>query len=143
MATSVQTGAAHHVRLTVTDPARSQGFYGSLGFQVAMEFPDGVLMSNGSLLLGLRTGPDATRIRVGDRFDPNRVGLDHLAISVGSRAEIEAAARLCDERGVTHGEIVDLGTDFKLFVMMVEDPDGIQVELTAPHSWIAHGDGPE
>jgi len=35
---------------------------------------------------------------------------------------------------VRHGEIVDLGSDFKLYVMMVEDPDGIQIELTAPHS---------
>ncbi len=133
MATNVQTGAVHHVRLTVTDPARSRDFYGLLGFEVAMEFPDGVLVSNGSLLLGLRPGPDAARARRDDRFDPNRVGLDHLAISVGSRADIEAAARLCGERGVVHGEIVDLGADFKLYVMMLEDPDGIQIELTAPH----------
>jgi glyoxylase I family protein len=134
MATHVQTGAAHHIRLTVTDPARSREFYGLLGFRVAMEFPDGALVSNGDLLLGLRTGPDAARARRDDRFDPNRVGLDHLAIGVGSRADIEAAARLCDERGVQHGEVVDLGADFKLYVMMLEDPDGIQIELTAPHS---------
>jgi catechol 2,3-dioxygenase-like lactoylglutathione lyase family enzyme len=134
MATTVQTGAAHHIRLTVTDPARSREFYtGLLGFTVAMDFPDGVIVSNGSLLLALRTGPDAAHARRGDRFDPNRVGLDHLAIGVASRTDIEAAARVCDERGVTHGEIVDLGTDFKLYVMMLEDPDGIQIELAAPH----------
>ena len=132
MATNVQTGAAHHLRLTVTDPARSGEFYGLLGFQVAMEFPDGILVSNGSLALGLRTGPDVARARRDDRFDPNRVGLDHLAISVGSRADLEAATRLCDERSVTHGEIVDLSA-FKLYVMMLEDPDGIQIELSAPH----------
>jgi glyoxylase I family protein len=132
MATSVQTGAAHHLRLTVTDPARSGEFYARLGFQQAMEFPDGVLVSNGSLALGLRTGPDAERARSDVRFDPNRVGLDHLSISVASRSELEAAARLCDERSVTHGEIVDLSA-FKLYVMMVEDPDGIQIELAAPH----------
>jgi len=134
MATHVQTGAAHHIRLTVTDPARSREFYtGLLGFRVAMEFPDGVLVSNGGLILGLRTAPEPGRAPAGDRFDPNRVGLDHLAIIVGSRADIEAAARLCGERGVACGEIVDLGADFKLYVMMLEDPDGIQIELTAPH----------
>jgi catechol 2,3-dioxygenase-like lactoylglutathione lyase family enzyme len=133
MATSVQTGAAHHIRLTVTDPARSREFYARLGFEVAMEFPDGALVSNGALLLGLRTGPDATRTRAGDRFDPNRVGLDHVAIGVASRSEIESAARIFDEHGIVHGEIVDLGAAFKLYVMMVEDPDGIQLELTAPH----------
>ena len=133
MATIIRTGAAHHLRLTVTDPVRSREFYGLLGFQVAMELPDGVLMSNGTLLLGLRTGPDPARVRREDRFDPNRVGLDHLAISVAGRADLEASARLCDDRGIAHGEIVDLGADFKLYVMMLEDPDGIQVELAAPH----------
>ena len=134
MATGVQTGAAHHIRLTVTDPARSREFYtGLLGFQVLMDFPDGALISNGTLILGLRTAPDPGRARAGDRADPNRVGLDHLAISVGSRAEIENATRLFDERGVTHGEVVDLGSDFRLYVMMLEDPDGIQLELTAPY----------
>ena len=134
MATGVQTGAAHHIRLTVTDPARSREFYtGLLSFQVLMDFVDGVLVSNGTLILGLRTAPDPGRARAGDRADPNRVGLDHLAISVGSRAEIENATRLFDERGVTHGEIVDLGSDFRLYVMMLEDPDGIQLELTAPY----------
>jgi glyoxylase I family protein len=135
MVVPMRTGAAHHMRLTVSNPARSQEFYtGLLGFQVAMEFPDGVLVSNGSLLLGLRMAPEPSRARADDRFDPNRVGLDHLAISVGSRADIEMAARLCDERGVTRGEIVDLGADFKLYVMMLEDPDGIQIELAAPYS---------
>ncbi len=135
MATHVQTGAAHHLRLTVANPARSREFYtGLLGFQVLMEFPDGVLVTNGALLLGLRTAPDPSRATAGDRADPNRVGLDHLALSVASRADIEAAARLFDARGVTHGEIVDLGAAFGLYVMMFEDPDGIQVELTAPHA---------
>jgi glyoxylase I family protein len=134
MATNIQTGAAHHIRLTVTDPVRSQEFYGLLNFELAMEVPGGVLVSNGNLLLALRTGPDDSRARRDDRFDPNRVGLDHLAISVASRADIEAAARLCGERGILCGEIIDLGANFKLFVLMLEDPDGIQIELTAPYS---------
>ena len=135
MATRVQTGAAHHIRLTVTDPARSREFYTELlGFQVMMDFPDGVLVTNGSLIVALRTAPEPDRMAANDRFDPNRVGLDHLAIGVASRADIEEAARACSERGVTCGEIVDLGADFKLYVMMLEDPDGIQIELTAPHS---------
>jgi glyoxylase I family protein len=135
MTTPTRTGAAHHIRLTVTDPARSREFYTELlGFQVVMEFPDGPLVSNGSLVLALREGPDAARARAAARFDPNRVGLDHLALSVGSRADLEDAARQCDDRHVKHGAIVDLGADFKLYVMMLEDPDGIQLELTAPYS---------
>ena len=134
MATNIRTGAAHHVRLTVTDPARSRDFYELLGFELAMEFPDGVLVSNGSLLVGLRTGPDASRVRRDDHFDPNRVGLDHLSLSVGRRDELDEAVRLCRERGVTCGEVVDFGPDFKIYVLMLEDPDGIQIELTAPYA---------
>ena len=68
--------------------------------------------------------PDPARARRDDRFDPNRVGLDHLSLGVGGRADLEAAARLCDQRGVTHGEIADLGAAFGLHVLMLEDPDG-------------------
>jgi glyoxylase I family protein len=53
--------------------------------------------------------PDPSRAPRGDRFDENRVGLDHLSFSVGGRADLERAARLLDERGVSHGEIEDLG----------------------------------
>jgi hypothetical protein len=41
-----------------------------------MDFPDGFLMKNGSVLLGLRTAPDASEAAADDRFDPNRVGPD-------------------------------------------------------------------
>ena len=90
--TGVKTGAVHHARITVTDPARAREFYtGLLGFEVMMDFPDGVLVTNGSVFLGLRTGPDPAKASSGDRFDPNRVGLDHLALSVGSKADLETA----------------------------------------------------
>ncbi len=75
-----------------------------------------------------------SRRRAGDRADPTRVGPDHLALGVASRADIEAAARLFDERGVKHGEIEDLGAAFGLYVMMFEDPDRSQLEMTAPRS---------
>lgn len=134
MATNVRTGAAHHVRLTVTDPARSRAFYELLGFQLAAEFPDGLIVGNGSLLLALRTGPDAAQTRRDDRFDPNRVGLDHLSLSVGRRDELDEAVALCRGRGVPCGEVVDFGADWRIYVLMLEDPDGIQIELTAPYS---------
>ncbi|MFN8454177.1 MAG: VOC family protein [Anaerolineae bacterium] len=60
------------------------------------------------------------------------MGLDHLSLSVGSRADLEAAVRLFDERGVPHGEIKDL-TAFSLYVLAFRDPDNIQLELTAAY----------
>jgi catechol 2,3-dioxygenase-like lactoylglutathione lyase family enzyme len=83
-------------------------------------------MIRGSLLMGLR--PAAPE---GDRFDPDRVGLDHLSFGVARREDLEQAARLFDEHGVTHGQITRLPS-FGIDVLSFEDPDGIQLELTAP-----------
>lgn len=138
----IPTGEIHHLRLTVTDLARSREFYtGLLGFQVAVESPPsddpaaaetfkilfgGIVMIRGNLLLGLRPVAQA-----GDQFDPDRVGLDHLSFSVASREELDAALRLLDERGVAHGEITSLPS-FGIDVLPFNDPDGVQLELTAP-----------
>ena len=141
----------HHLRLSVTDLQRSRDFYTRLlGFQVAVESPPsddpaaeevfkilfgGVVMIRSNLLMGLRPMAPA-----GDRFDPDRVGLDHLSFSVASREELEQAVRLFDERGVTHGVITRLA-GFGIDVLPFEDPDGIQLELTAPAAPAADGDG--
>jgi catechol 2,3-dioxygenase-like lactoylglutathione lyase family enzyme len=66
-----------------------------------------------------------------DRFDPDRAGLDHLSFGVASREDLEQAARLFDEHGVKHGVITRLPS-FGIDVLSFEDPDGIQLELTAP-----------
>ena len=82
-------------------------------------------MIRGNLLMGLR--PVAPG---GDRFDEDRVGLDHLSFGVGSRAELEEAVRLFDERGVRHGAITRLPS-FGIDILEFRDPDNIQLELTA------------
>jgi len=138
----IPAGEIHDLRLTVTDVQRSREFYTSLlGFQVAVESPPpgdpgadeafsilfgGVVMIRGNVLMGLRPVAAA-----GDRFDPDRVGLDHLSFSVATREDLEQAARLFDEHGVTHGAITRLSS-FGIDVLPFDDPDGIQLELTAP-----------
>ena len=138
----IPAGPIHHLRLTVTDLERSRRFYtGLLGFDVAVESPPdddpaaaetfkvlfgGIVMIRGNLLMGLRPMAAAS-----DRFDPDRVGLDHLSFGVASRADLDRAAALFDERGVAHGEITTLPS-FGIDVLPFEDPDGMQLELTAP-----------
>lgn len=142
-------GPIHHLRLAVTDVPRSVAFYTEvLGFEVALDAPPppddehhealadslqgGVILMHAGMFIGLRPA-DAERATAGDRFDPFRVGLDHLSFTVPSRADLDAATRLLDERGVEHGpirELVPLGLSFLAFF----DPDGIALELTAPLS---------
>lgn len=64
-------------------------------------------------------------------FDPDRVGLDHLSFSVASRGDLGQAVRVFEERGVVHGQIASLPS-FGIDVLPFEDPDGVQLELTAP-----------
>jgi catechol 2,3-dioxygenase-like lactoylglutathione lyase family enzyme len=138
----IPTGEIHHLRLTVTDLERSREFYTQLlGFEVAVESPPpddpsaaetfkvlfgGIVMARGNLIMGLRPMAAA-----GDHFNPDRVGLDHLSFSVASRDDLEHAMRLFDERGVAHGQIARLAS-FGIDVLSFEDPDGVQLELTAP-----------
>lgn len=126
-----------HVRLTVTDIARSRAFYDDVfGLPIAFELPDdadaetreqlsflygGVIYQLGDSLLGLRPVAD-------DVFDEDRVGLDHVSFSVGSRAELDDAVRLLDERGVAHAGVKDIGAGF---ILEFRDPDDIALELFA------------
>jgi len=142
VAGQIELGSIHHIRLTVTDIERSREFYtGLLGFNVAAEAPashdpksdpsypvlwGGVVMARGNYLLGLR--PVAAE---GDRFDEDRVGLDHLSFSVESRAALNEAIKVLDERHVPRGEVREL-TSFGICVLPFRDPDNIQLELTSP-----------
>ena len=67
----------------------------------------------------------------GDRFDPNHIGLDHFSLLVDNRAELETLVGVCKAQGIACGEVVDFGETFRFYVLMLEDPDGIQIELTA------------
>lgn len=147
MASSLNLEPVHHIRLTVTDVERSRAFYTEvLGFEVAIDGPPpaddpthevlvenlqgGVVLTGSGMLLGLRPA-DEERRSTKDRFDPFRVGLDHLSFTVADRTTLETAATTLDEHGIPHGVITDLPV-FGISVLSLEDPDGIQLELTAP-----------
>ena len=142
MTHSIDIGGIHHLRLTVTDLDRSRDFYTRfLGFEIAADSPPsgtpeaeaaypvlwgGVVMVRGNLLMGLRPVAPA-----GDRFDEDRVGLDHLSFSVADRASLEAAIDLLDANGIPHGDVREL-PGFGIAVLPFRDPDNIQVEITSP-----------
>jgi glyoxylase I family protein len=134
---TINTSAVQHVRLTVTDIARSRTFYDNVfGWPVALQVPadadadtreklwflyDGVIYNTGDMLVGLR--PVAQ-----DRFDENRVGLDHLAFRVSTKADLDAAAAHLDDLGIAHEPVKDIGT---AHILEFRDPDNIALELIA------------
>jgi glyoxylase I family protein len=132
MSNPIVTSHAHHITLTVCDVNRSRQFYTDLfNFQFVTDFGPRAILSNGSLLLVLTPPPDPDQAVPDDRFDENRIGLDHLSLSVATKADLEAAMQLFDESGVSHGEIKPL-EPFGIAVLALRDPDNIQIELTAP-----------
>ncbi len=126
-----------HVRLTVTDIARSRAFYDSVfGLPVAFEVPadadeatreqlaflyGGVIYKLGDSLFGLRPAAD-------DSFSEDRVGLDHVSFIVSNRDELDAAATQLDEQGIGHAGVKDIGVGY---ILEFRDPDNIALELFA------------
>jgi glyoxylase I family protein len=142
MTSPIRVGVPHHLRLTVTDVSRSREFYTQvLGFDVALETPPdddpdgvvadtlqgGVVLVNAGVMIGLRPVDAA---HADDRFDPLRVGLDHLSFAVGSRADLDDALAAFDAHDVEHGPIREVPAMGMAFLAAF-DPDGIALELTA------------
>jgi glyoxylase I family protein len=140
----VSSSGFAHVRLTVTDIARSKAFYDQIfGWPIAVDesanveqpgvrqspeqFYGGVVYQTPSgALFGLRP--------VGsDRFDSARTGLDHVSFMVDSRSDLSAAQEALQHAGIEHGEVKDLPSA-GLAILSFTDPDGVHVELTAPLS---------
>lgn len=130
-----------HVRLTVTDIARSKAFYDQV-----FGWPTAVDASSSVNEPGVRSSPEkfyggtvyqtpqgtlfGLRPVGSTDFDPDHTGLDHLSFAVPSRADLEAAAAELTQAGITHGEIIDL-TDAGIAILSFQDPDNINIELTA------------
>lgn len=138
----IETSGYAHVRLTVTDIARSKEFYDQVfGWPTAVDesasvdepgvresserFYGGVVyqMPQGTLF-GLRP--------VGSTgFDSEHTGLDHLSFTVGSRADLDRAATAFTEAGIEHGDVIEL-SDAGQAILSFQDPDGVNLELIAP-----------
>ncbi|CAN5684456.1 VOC family protein [soil metagenome] len=131
-----------HVRLTVTDIGQSKEFYDALfGWPVAIDASDSVnepgvkdsaekfyggvvYQTPQGTLFGLRPVGDA-------QFDSTQTGLDHVSFAVSARSDLEAAHEALTAAGIAHGSIIDL-EDAGIAILSIQDPDDINIELTAP-----------
>ncbi|WP_040719350.1 VOC family protein [Nocardia veterana] len=135
---AIAVGSIAHLRLTVCDIGRSRAFYEKVfGWPVALEVPADADQETrerlgflyGGVIYRMEQGMIGLRPVGADRFDENRVGLDHLAFPVASLTELQAAAEHLDACGVEHGDIKDIGVSY---ILEFRDPDNIALELVAP-----------
>lgn len=65
----------------------------------------------------------------GQPFDETRTGLDHIGISVPSRADLTSWAEWLDSVGVSHSGVTDIDGELKFSTLVFRDPDNIQLEM--------------
>jgi glyoxylase I family protein len=119
----IEIDGVHHITLRVSDLERSRSFYaGVLGLVADQDFPGEKLR--------FRLGPYTRLVlhpplpgTTDDRFDPRRIGLDHLSLGVRGRAGLERLVTVLRRSGVRTEGIREPG------VVNFRDPDGIAWEF--------------
>jgi len=122
----------HHLSLTVRDLESSVSWYADLmGLHKMMEEThDGgraivLIQPEVGLFLGLHAHDSGDH----QLFDETRTGLDHVALGVADRGELEAWERVLTDKGVEHSPIADRAWGS---VLTFRDPDNIQLEFCSP-----------
>jgi catechol 2,3-dioxygenase-like lactoylglutathione lyase family enzyme len=127
MSINIKTTGIHHVALRSSDMERSKRFYTeTLGFELALETPELFLFRVGGAAFGVRDRDAQTP--AGDKFNPFRVGLDHIALACDDEAELERVANALTEAGVENTGVKTDATLGKRYVAF-KDPDRISWEL--------------
>ncbi len=127
-------GGIHHFGLTVRDVDASAVWYVDvLGFRRVGEFssPNGARRKVFLRHNGLQARLGLTQHRDGDQdvFDETCVGLDHLAFAVADRAELDAWATRLAAAAVVHSPVAPANSIPGAAVLVLRDPDNIQLEL--------------
>jgi len=118
-----------HIDLTVTDCRRSVGWWTDvLGFilvhQVRQDTFECMAMAHPSGIGVTVMSHDGTS--ASDRFDEQRVGLDHLAFRIADKDELQKWVAHFDEKGVSHTGVIDTGYGP---TVVFRDPDNLQLEF--------------
>lgn len=118
-----------HLTLTVTDPERSASWYQAALGPASRAQRQGVgwhrvrLTWGSGLVIGLTAFDGDT---AGDRFDPRRIGMDHVGLRCSSGEEVYRWAEHLDALGFQRGPVEDVPYGW---AVTARDPDGIPVEF--------------
>ncbi|MEA2516904.1 MAG: hypothetical protein QOG16_742 [Actinomycetota bacterium] len=119
-----------HLSLTVTDVDASTAWWTELmglikvldGVEAGRRFTTNIHSSG--VIIGFRE----RETEGDDQFDESRVGLDHFALHVPARADLDGWLARLDELEIEHSEIKDVAYGS---VLTFRDPDNIQAEFFA------------
>ncbi|MCA1555373.1 MAG: VOC family protein [Acidobacteria bacterium] len=127
MSINIKTSGAHHISLRSANLERSKRFYSeTLGFSIIKETDALFLFMAGNTAFGVRA-PEADTAS-GDKFNPHRVGLDHIALACADETELERVAAALTEAGVENTGVKLDETLGKRYVAF-KDPDRIAWEF--------------
>jgi len=124
----------HHVKIPVSDLARSVQWYGQVfGFVVTTEFPeaDGAVRGVAGTIPGL--GDTQFTLRVNHDAARGCLGFDPVSFAVDDLADVQAWAAHLDSLGVAHSPVIEASVGW---LLVFDDPDGINLHL---YSWAGHG----
>lgn len=119
----------HHLALTVRDLDASTSWYERL-FELdpAIDEPGDERRAKVYRLRGTTQmlGLVEHRGNDGERFRPDRTGLDHAAFAVATRADVDAWAERLDLAGIEHSGRIDIALGA---ILNFADPDGIALSI--------------
>jgi catechol 2,3-dioxygenase-like lactoylglutathione lyase family enzyme len=122
-----------HLGLRVTNLARAKRFYvDTLGCQLVRENDAGILVNVAGILVALYETDSSSATY--DHFNPFRVGLDHLSLTVENPGILEDLKRDLDAAEVRNNGVEEDPETHDKYISFY-DPDGIAWELysNSPH----------
>jgi glyoxylase I family protein len=115
-----------HLVLVVSDIGRTREFYSKIFGEPTYQNERSLVYTLGRtrLFLVLPHG----ELPAGDVFSPNRIGLEHFAIGIGSGEELRKVGRVLDAGGIVHSG-VHIDSHSKREKIWLNDPDKIRIEF--------------
>ena len=117
-----------HLVLTVSNIERTKEFYTKIFGKAEFTDEDSIMYIINNTKLFFVLPYNTEFIERGDRFNPSRVGLEHLAFGVSSLDELIKINQLLTDSSITHSGIhIDNHSNSEK--IWLNDPDGIRVEF--------------